>query len=174
MHQEECKDNMDRLNYKTLKSIKYDKYILYEGIERIIQFGTGNFLRAFVDYFVDVMNERASFDAKAVMVQTHSVETKSEINEQDGLYTLITRGNDKGKKIDESRIISSVSRVINPYKEYENYLALAKNPDFRFIVSNTTEAGIIFDEDCKFDDKPAKSFPGKLCQLLYERYKKAA
>ena len=86
-------------------------------------------------------------------------------------YNLFLRGVDNGKVVDEHTHIDVISRCINPYEDYEGYLSLAKNPDFRFIVSNTTEAGIVYEDDNKLSDKPANSFPAKLTALLYERFK---
>ncbi|MGN0447272.1 MAG: tagaturonate reductase [Acutalibacteraceae bacterium] len=140
-------------------------------MEKIIQFGTGNFLRGFVDYFIDVLNEKKLFDGKVVIVKPTNRGSIDAFNEQNCVYNLYLRGIEKGTEICEKREIHSVKRVIDPYGDYESYLSLAHNPDIRFIVSNTTEAGIIFDESCSFDDKPALSFPGKLTQLLFERFK---
>lgn len=134
--------------------------------ERILQFGEGNFLRGFVDYFFDIANETCGFNGKIVLVQPIAQGLADFVNEQDGLYTLYLRGAENGKKINEKRIVSAVSRCINPYAEYANFLACAKNPDLRYIVSNTTEAGITFDDACKFDDAPATSFPAKLTRFL--------
>ena len=94
-----------------------------------------------------------------------------ELNEQDCKYNLYLRGIKDGEIVKEHTFVESISRCVDPYKDFEDYIALADNPDFRFIVSNTTEAGIEFVDTCKFDDKPALSFPGKLTQLLYKRYK---
>jgi tagaturonate reductase len=92
------------------------------------------------------------------------------INEQEGLYTLILRGNENGNKIDSRRVISCVSKCLNPYKEYDQVLAYAESSDIRFIVCNTTEAGIHYDPSCQFADTPADSYPGKLTQWLYRRF----
>lgn len=163
---------MKKLSYKTLEEMNYDGYLQKEAPERILQFGEGNFLRAFVDYFVDVMNEQCGFNSKIVIIQPvgRSQRIKDFINEQDGLYTLILRGNENGKKVNDRRIISSVSRCLNPCSDYDQYMACAKNPDLRFITCNTTEAGIQYDPFCQFEDRPASSYPGKLTQFLYARY----
>lgn len=163
---------MDLLNYKKLRDINYQGYLLENGVEKILQFGEGNFLRAFSDHYIDLMNERANFNAKVVVIKpTSSIsETYKKLNSQDCLYTDYIRGRENGVKINNKRIISSLSRCINPYVEFDKYLESASNDDLRFIISNTTEAGIKFDDTCKFIDKPANSFPGKLCQLLYKRW----
>ncbi len=161
---------MKKLSYKTLEDIGYDGYLLKDGKERMLQFGEGNFLRAFVDYFVDELNEKADFGCKVVVCQPIEQGLTDIINEQEGLYTLYLRGYENGKHVNKKRVISSVGRCINPYKEFDELMSIAKNPDLRFITSNTTEAGIAYDSDCKFDDKPPKSFPAKLTRFLYERF----
>lgn len=138
--------------------------------EKIIQFGTGNFLRGFVDSFVDSMNKQGVFDGKIVIVSPTNSKSVEKINANEGKYNLILRGVENGCEVCTRNEINSVSRAVNPYTDYSEFISLAKNPDFRFIVSNTTEAGIAFDEACKLTDKPASSFPAKLTQLLFERY----
>lgn len=164
---------MEKLSYKTLAEQGFDGYLLKEAPERVLQFGEGNFLRAFVDYFIDEMNEKAGFNGKVVLVQPRGNHPGSarRINAQEGLYTLILRGRENGEPVYRRRVISSVSRCLNPIEDYEALMDCAKNPDLRFIVSNTTEAGIVFDPACKADDAPPASFPGKLTQFLYARYK---
>ena len=161
---------MNNLTYQTLEEQGYDGYLLKDAPERVLQFGEGNFLRAFVDCWIDLMNEKAGFQSKVVLCQPIASGLSDMINEQEGLYTLLLRGFKDGKKVDDKRIISCVSRCINPYNEFDALLQCAKNPDLRFIASNTTEAGITYDESCQFEDKPASSFPGKLTQFLYERF----
>ncbi len=138
--------------------------------EKIIQFGEGNFLRGFVDYFVHKLNEKELFDGSVVIVQPIANGLVDVLNEQKGVYNLYLRGIENGKEVCEHTEIHSVSRGINPYSDYDAYLELAHNPDIRYIISNTTEAGIAFDPNCKLTDKPALSFPGKLTQLLLERF----
>ena len=140
--------------------------------ETIIQFGEGNFLRGFFDYFLDVMNKNGLYDGKAIVIQPREGGKCGLLNEQNCKYNLYLRGIDKGEIKKEHHFIESVSRGVDPYKSFDEYMSLAENPDLKFVVSNTTEAGIAFDESCKLDDKPCKSFPGKLTQLLYKRYKK--
>lgn len=138
--------------------------------EKIIQFGTGNFLRGFADYFVDKLNKENLFDGKVVIVSPTDSKTVDTLNAQDCKYNLYLRGIENGKEICERTEINTISRAINPYRDFEEYLSLAENPDFRFIISNTTEAGIAFSGEDKFTDRPAKSFPAKLTQLLYARF----
>lgn len=139
--------------------------------ETVIQFGEGNFLRGFFDYFLDVMNKKGLYEGKAVVVQPRAGGKCTLLNAQSSKYNLYLRGIDKGEVVEEHQLVESISRCVDPYKSFEDYMSLADNPDFRFIVSNTTEAGIAFDGSCNFDDKPCSSFPGKLTQLLYRRYK---
>ncbi|HET9571938.1 MAG TPA: tagaturonate reductase [Bacteroidales bacterium] len=139
--------------------------------ERIIQFGEGGFLRAFVDWIVFNMNEKTDFNSSVVVVQPIEHGLIDTLNAQDGLYHLNLQGLDNGTPVDSIQLIDVISRGINPYKHFDEYLKLAENPEMRFIISNTTEAGIAFDKNCKLTDAPAKSYPGKLTQLLYHRYK---
>lgn len=163
---------MKKLSYQTLNEMSYDGYLLKEAPERILQFGEGNFMRAFVDYFFDRMNEKVDFRSKVVLVQPIAPGLADMINEQEGLYTLYLRGYQDGQKVNDKRIISCVSRCLNPYNDYEEVLACADNPDLRFITCNTTEAGIAYDPNCRFEDVPASSFPGKLTQFMYRRFQK--
>lgn len=163
---------MKKLNYETLKELNYNGYLLEKAPERVLQFGEGNFLRAFVDHFIDVLNEKTGFCSKIVVLQPTGggKHVREFLDKQEGLYTLLLRGNENGRKISEKRVISSISRCINPYSEYDCYMECAKNPQLRFITCNTTEAGIRYDASCRFTDKPATSFPGKLTQFLYARH----
>lgn len=139
--------------------------------ERIIQFGEGGFLRGFVDYFFQKLNDKGLFEGSVVVVQPIKTGMCDMLKAQNCEYNLFLRGVDNGKVVDEHTHIDIISRCINPYEEYESYLDLAKNPDFRFIVSNTTEAGIVYEDNNKLTDSPANSFPAKLTALLYERFK---
>lgn len=161
---------MENLSYQTLENLGCKEYLLKDAPERILQFGEGNFLRAFVDYFVDVMNEKADFNSKVVICQPIGSGMSDMINKQEGLYTLYLRGMQNGQKVNEKRIISCVSRCLNPCEDPQALWDCAKNPDLRFLVSNTTEAGIVYDPACRFEDAPQSSFPGKLTRFLYERF----
>ncbi|MEY8355112.1 tagaturonate reductase [Lachnospiraceae bacterium 54-53] len=163
---------MEKLCYETLEKQGYGGYLLKEAPEQVLQFGEGNFLRAFVDYFIDVLNEKTGFNSKVVLCQPIAPGLADMINEQEGLYTLFLRGFENGRKVNEKRIISCVSRCLNPYKDYEAVLACAENPDLRYIACNTTEAGIAYDPSCLFTDVPADSYPGKLTQFLYRRFER--
>ena len=162
---------METLNYEVLKKSGYNGYIKESAPEKVMQFGEGNFLRAFVDYFFDCANEKADWNGKVVLVQPIAQGLTKLINDQEGLYTLYLRGSEKGEKVDLKRVISSVSRCINPYDDFDAVLELAKSDDLEYIVSNTTEAGIVHESESKFDQCPPISFPAKLTRVLYERYK---
>lgn len=139
--------------------------------ERVLQFGEGNFLRGFVNWMLDIMNEKGLFNGKAVVVQPIEQGLKDIINNQKGLYTLYLRGIRGKRTVEKKRIITSISRAINPYSEFDEYLKCASNPDLRFIISNTTEAGIAYNPNDRLEDRPPASFPGKLTVLLYRRFK---
>lgn len=164
---------MEKLSYATLKAQDYTGYLLEDAPEKVLQFGEGNFLRAFVNYWFDVSNEKAGWNGKCVLVQPIAQGLTKLINEQEGLYTLYLRGMENGQKVDRKRVISSVSRCLNPYEkaDFEAMMAVAVSDALEYVVSNTTEAGIVYDPACKLEDMPCSSFPGKLTQVLYHRYR---
>ena len=139
--------------------------------ETVLQFGTGNFLRGFADCFIDALNKKGLYDGRVVVVSPTDSKTVAKINACGGRYNLVVRGVENGKSVCRINEINAITRAINPYSDFEEFLSLAGNPELRFIVSNTTEAGIRYDLLCKFSDKPAASFPAKLTQFLYRRYK---
>lgn len=139
--------------------------------ERVIQFGEGNFLRAFVDWMFHQLNKNQLFNGRVVLVQPIAEGLADKINEQDGLYTLLLRGLQDGIAVEQKEIISSVSRCINPYTQWDEYLRCAEQDSIEFVVSNTTEAGIAFDHNDRLDSNPPVSFPGKLTAYLYRRFK---
>ena len=166
---------METLNYKVLESTGYNGYILKDAPVKVMQFGEGNFLRAFVDYFFDIANEKAGYNGKVKLVQpiANFPQMADWINEQEGLYTLYLRGSEKGQKVDAKRVISCVHDCVCPYSEgkWDEVLALARSEDLEIVVSNTTEAGIAYTQgDSQFDQVPPNSFPAKLTRVLYERY----
>lgn len=139
--------------------------------ETVIQFGEGNFLRGFVDHFLDVLNKKGLYDGKAVVVQPRPGGKVRRLQDQNCRYNLFLRGIRDGQAVVEHSLVESISRCVDPYQNFDEFRALAENPDFRFVVSNTTEAGIVFDDSCRLEDAPCLSFPGKVTQLLYWRYK---
>lgn len=139
--------------------------------ERIIQFGEGNFLRAFADWMIHKMNQETDFNGNVVVVQPIENGMIDMLNKQDNLYHVNLQGIEKGKKVNDLVLVDAISRSLNPYTDFDAFLKLAEQPEIRFVISNTTEAGITFDSTCKLEDQPASSYPGKLTQLLYHRYK---
>ena len=138
--------------------------------ERIIQFGEGNFLRCFVDWIIYNMNQKTDFNSSVVVVQPIERGMVDWLNAQDCLYHVNLQGRLNGEKVNSLTRIDCISRALNPYTQNSAFLALADQPEIRFVISNTTEAGIAFDPACKLSDAPASSYPGKLVQLLYHRY----
>ena len=138
--------------------------------ETVLQFGTGNFLRAFFDPMLDRMRAKGLYRGSAVIVSPTDSGTVDKLNAQDCRYHVMLRGIENGAEYVSTAEVNSVSRAINPYRDFDHFLSLAKQRDLRFIVSNTTEAGIAFDESCRFEDRPQISFPGKLTRFLYERF----
>ena len=134
---------MKQLSFQTLKELGYTGYLLENAPEKVLQFGEGNFLRAFVEHWIDWANERAGWNGKVVAVQPIPQGLAKMINRQEGLYTLYLRGARQGKPVDEKRVISAISRCINPYEEngWEEVLNVARSEALEYIVSNTTEAG---------------------------------
>lgn len=139
--------------------------------ERVLQFGEGNFLRAFVDWQIHELNEKTGFNGNVVVVQPRGSEKIERLNRQDGLFTLYLQGMKDGKQINEHMVIDSISRGINLSTDYEQFIELAGSEDLRFIVSNATEAGVLLDKTERLEDIPQKTFPGKLTAFLYHRYK---
>ncbi len=166
---------MQTLNYRALAQTNYDGYLLPSAPVKVLQFGEGNFLRAFVNYFMDIANEKTGWNGKAALIQPIAAfpQMADWLTEQEGLYTLYLRGNEKGQKIDQKRVISSVASCVCPYAEgkWSEVLAYAASTDLEFITSNTTEAGIAYTKgDSAFDEMPPASFPAKLTRFLYARY----
>lgn len=138
--------------------------------ERVIQFGEGGFLRGFVDWMIQKLNDSGVWEGNVVIVQPIAKGMCDLLEGQNCLYTHVMRGLENGEPVVRKDTVDSISRCVEPYADFEGYKALAQNPDFRFIFSNTTEAGITYDPDDKLTDAPPKSFPAKLTVLLHERY----
>lgn len=138
---------------------------------RVLQFGEGNFLRAFVDYMIDIANEQGKFDGDIVLVKPIEFGSLDRFRAQESQYTVQLRGIADGEAKRINRVITSVTDVVDAYGEYERYAAYAKLDTLRFIVSNTTEAGIVYDDTDRLEMTPPKSYPGKLTKFLYERYR---
>jgi tagaturonate reductase len=153
-----------QLSKKTYKG--YQEYP-----EKVLQFGEGNFLRCFVDWMFHQLNKKAGFNGSVVVVQPIDKGMVNMLNEQDGLYTIYLRGLRNGKAESTHEVIDVISRGINAYENFDAYLKTAEQPEMRFVISNTTEAGISFDDSDKSTDTPPNSFPAKLAVWLYHRYK---
>ncbi|MGC4129151.1 MAG: tagaturonate reductase [Bergeyella sp.] len=161
------------MEYQTKQKLSRENLGLSDKLPiKVLQFGEGNFLRAFVDYLIDKMNKEAGFDAGVVVVQPTVGGLVDKLEEQENLYTLFIRGVKKGKIVDDQRIISAIQRSFSPYEHYQEYLDLAKGEDLQFVLSNTTEAGIAFDEtETSIESGPHKNFPAKVTAFLYERFR---
>ncbi len=138
--------------------------------EKVLQFGEGNFLRGFVDWMIDKLNKEAGWNGGVAVVQPLPTGLIPMLNEQDGLYSLYLRGLLDGKKVEETSVIECITRGIDPYKNTDEYLACAKNPDLRFIISNTTEAGIEYKKGQDPNDFASLTFPARLTLLMKERF----
>ena len=137
---------------------------------KVIQFGEGNFLRAFPDYMIDIANEKGLFDGGIAIIKCVPFGNLERFNKQDNLYTVILRGKDGGEVVNAPRIVTSIEKSLGCYEDYDEYIGLAALSSLRFVISNTTEAGIVLDENDHLDGIP-ETYPGKLTQFLYERYK---
>lgn len=148
---------------------------LQEGLpEKVIQFGEGKFLRAFACWMIQQMNEKGLFNGRVVVVQPLPEGLIDALNRQDGLYTVVLRGIEQGKKVERVEIISAVSRGINPYTGWPELLKAGEGEEIELIISNTTEAGITYLPEEYIEGKTPRSFPGKLAALLYHRFQATA
>jgi tagaturonate reductase len=138
---------------------------------KIIQFGEGNFLRAFIDYAFQQLNKEANFNGGIAVVQPIDKGLINVLNSQDGLYTLFMKGVKKGKVIENIELISNIVKGVDPYQNFNEYISLAKEETLEFIISNTTESGIAYESTDTLTMQPPTSFPAKLTVLLYERFK---
>jgi len=154
-----------------LKQLNRRDLSIAERPVKVLQFGEGNFLRGFVNWIIDVMNEKTSFGGNVRIIQPLTNGLAQMIEKQDGLYHVLLEGIHRGKTFQESRMITSVDGAMNPFDNYDEYLALADNEHLQFIISNTTEAGIAFDPQDKDHSALPVTFPGKLTSLLYRRFK---
>ena len=155
---------MKKINDIIIK--KYDSYP-----ERILQFGDGNFLRAFCDLMIEKSNEENILNSSIVISQNTSNGKAKELNNQNGIYTLIIRGKENGENVEKIEQITSVSRCLNPYIEYDKLLNIFRSEDLNLIISNTTEAGIVYNDLDNIDDNPPSTYPARLTRGLYERFK---
>lgn len=138
--------------------------------EKVLQFGEGNFMRGFVDWMIHEMNKKTDFGGSVIAVQPIAEGMAETLNRQDGCYTLYLQGMKDGAAVREHEVITSISRAIDPYADFDSYMETASIESLRFIFSNTTEAGITFDPSDRLDSRPQHTFPGKLTAWLYRRY----
>ena len=134
--------------------------------ERVIQFGEGGFLRGFVDWMLQKVNETSDFNGSVVVVQPIEQGMCDMLSAQNCVYTHVIRGVEGV----DTTVVDVISRCVKPYEDFASYLALAENPEMRFVVSNTTESGIVFSADDKITDAPPKTFPAKVTVLLKKRF----
>ncbi|MBN8634193.1 MAG: tagaturonate reductase [Anaerolineae bacterium] len=138
--------------------------------ERIVQFGGGNFLRGFVDWIVEQLNRQTDFASSVVIVKPTPHGSYAALDAQEGLFHVRLTGGAADNPVMQTALVTCVRRTVNPYTDYAAYLSLARQPGLRFIVSNTTESGIVYDPAVRLADQPSESFPAKLAAFLYERY----
>ena len=153
-----------------MKALNRSNFPTKERPIKILQFGEGNFLRAFVDWIIQDLNDKGVINSNVAVVQPMPMGRVKELSEQDGLYTVCLEGIDNGEKIQSRRIIDVLGDFINPFEDYEKYLKYAASEELEIIISNTTEAGISLDPTDTDLTKCPKSFPGKLLAFLKERY----
>jgi tagaturonate reductase len=138
---------------------------------RILQFGGGNFLRGFFDWKIDRMNDALDEPWGIIILRSLGPTENSVLNQQDGLYTVLSRGvNDLGAVVSDARLVTSVLRELSCQSEWQMVLQLSCDQDISAVVSNSTEAGIVYDPAAQFEDAPAASFPARVTQLLYARW----
>ena len=139
--------------------------------EKVLQIGEGNFLRAFADYAIDIADRQGVFDGSVILCQPRGSGHIDVFNSQNCMYTVLLRGIENGKKVEKAELVSCISRCVSPYYDYYGFLELAKNDELSVIISNTTEAGIVYREGDKPTDNPPESYPAKLTAFLYARFK---
>ena len=137
---------------------------------RIIQYGEGNFLRAFADYFFQIINDRTDFNGSIEIIKPRAGKVNESFVKQDSMYTVKLRGFKNGSAEEITSNIDVINEVISPYSEYDKYISFAASDELQVIISNTTEAGIIYYDSDTLSMQPPESFPAKLTQFLYKRY----
>lgn len=137
---------------------------------KVMQFGGGNFLRAFVDISIQKINNATTFNAGVAVIKPTARGDYQELKSQDGLFSVQLEGYENNIFVQDLTVVNCIQKVINPYSEWQKYIDLSKTPELRFIISNTTEAGIVFNSDDAFDHTPPKEFPAKLTVWLFHRF----
>ena len=142
-----------------------------KGEETILQFGEGNFIRAFADWMIHQIRKQGLYDGRVVICQPIASGLCETLNEQCGKYTVMIRDTKNGRSYEKSEVIDCVSRCIDPYQNHQALLEVARSPYLQAVISNTTERGILYEPNVHPEDNPPASFPGKLAVVLYERFK---
>ncbi|WP_321827910.1 tagaturonate reductase [Maribacter dokdonensis] len=137
---------------------------------KVMQFGGGNFLRAFVDISIQKINNATNFNAGVAVIKPTARGDYQELKSQDGLFSVQLEGYENNTFVQDLTVVDCIQKVINPYSEWQKYIDLSKTPKLRFIISNTTEAGIVFNSNDAFDHTPPKEFPAKLTVWLFHRF----
>lgn len=162
---------MPQLSKKIAENQKLVSSDAFDLPVKVLQFGTGVLLRGLCDYQIDKANRAGVFGGRIVVVKSTSVGVGGDaFADQDGLYTVVTRGVRQGKNVDDTTVVSAISRVISAQENWDDVLKIARNPHLEVIISNTTEVGIEYVAENLFKDSPV-SFPAKLTRFLYERFK---
>lgn len=167
---------MEKLSRSLLRQIQVPANVtvgpLNLGPEQVLQFGEGNFLRAFVGWLFQQLSLAGKFSGSIVVVQPIAQGMSATINDQQGLYTLLLRGLERGQLVEKREIVTNISRALNAYSQWAEVVAVAESEQLQYIVSNTTEAGIVLDAQDQLAMQPPQSYPAKLTALLYARYQK--
>lgn len=164
---------MNTLNEQQLNEEQTQQYrVMKQAKITVLQIGEGNFLRGFFDWMIQACKNQGLYEGSIAVTQPRPG-GKPKIDalaEQDGLYTLVVRGLENGASVERTEIVSVFSKVFDPYSSWDEYLTLAESPDLQVVVSNTTEAGLVYRPEELIEGQPIQSFPGKLTQLLYRRF----
>ncbi len=137
---------------------------------QILQIGDGNFMRGFFDWMVDIANEQGLMNAEIMVASPRSAGVVEKMNAQDHLFTVLVRGLENNKKVENTRVVRCVKNTVNPREEWNVLADFAKEESLRFVVSNTTEAGIIYEKEAFYKDACPVSFPAKITALLWARF----
>src|SRR6266542_3594461 len=157
------KHTLEKIDSRTIDAPSADYFNLPE---KVLQFGTGVLLRGLPDYYIDKANKQKIFNGRIVIVKSTESSSTEAFAKQDNLYTLIVRGIDNGKAIEENIVNASISRVLSARNDWHKILKCAANSELQVIISNTTEVGIQLVKD-NVHASPPESFPGKLVAFLY-------
>ena len=163
------KDLVLSQDYQQRKDVDVPKADVFELPEKILQFGSGRFLRGFADFFLDKAIRQGLFDGRAVVVQSTGTRRSNVLDVQDGLYTLAVQGLQDGEPVETYAVMAGVSRALSANEQWADVLAVARSPELACAISNTTEVGITLDEDDRIDLDPPRSYPGKLTACLHAR-----